>query len=91
MLKTKKQLIEDTYDLAMIAAHCQHMEDELQLKYFRSYSETTREFLKRKRQEGVPLYTLLVLLKEREKTLEKAYNNIFSAYVIDAYGKKTEH
>lgn len=86
MLKTKKQLIEDAYDLAMIAAHCQYMEDELQLKYFRSYSETTREFLKRKRQEGVPSYTLLVLLKDREKTLEKQYTNI-----LGANGKETEH
>lgn len=85
MLKTKKQLIEDAYDLAMIAAHCQHMEDELQLKYFRSYSETMREFLKRKRQEGVPVYTLLVLLKDREKTLEKQYTNI-----LGANGKETE-
>lgn len=85
MLRTKKQLIEDAYDLAILAAHCQHMEDELDLKYFRSYSETTREFLKRKRQEGVPVYTLLALLKDREATLEKAYNNI-----LGAYGKETK-
>lgn len=63
----------DAYELAMLAAHCQYIEDELDLKYFKSFSETTREFLKAKQKEKIPIHTIIVLLKDREKTLLEAY------------------